>query len=387
MTVFELDTTLEEMKLYPTNRDTILNRFYSDGAYSSKYDYVTREVTKVFKEEIIFTDLPETADMYHSNYLEYLSDTHRSHRKIVLTPDIVWYTILCEIAKYVKAFPEEHRSLFTKHPGKTEIIVPCSDEYEPLRMDDIYHAMKDFIPSSTHAFFPKFTTTTENSRMACMGAFLETLSPYYSYGMLLCGHISIRVEGTIEDWDKLFDSLNELIVIFNEVESELASFMTFTVTPIILSIKNALKKKDSSYFKEMFTQKKCGSGHEVLVDGWFANLFKDQPSMKKPENYSSHITVVPYFTLPSNSQWNMVFALTHSNRDKDGFMVPQFSRAQVLKLLEPKFVKIPREPFEVKEVKVADNASGTALKANWKIVQAPMESYFLAPFIPQNLKD
>lgn len=344
MTVFTFDETLKEYNYNSESRFTTEYKFYSDGAITNKYDPVTRESTRIVKERIVFTDLPETADAFHTNYMGYLSHTYEVHRKIVLTPDIIWYTIICEIAKYVKEFPKEHRSLFTKSPGKTEIIVQCNSEFEPLRMDDIYHAMKDFIPTSTRAFFPKFTTTTENSRMACLGAFLETMSPYYSYGMLLCGHIAIRVDGTQEDWDNLFDSLNELIVIFNSIESDLSAFLTFSVAPVIVGIKNALKKKDGSYFKEIFTQQKCGSGHEFLVDGWFSKLFIDQPSMKKPENYSSHVTVVPYFTLPSNSQWRMVFALTHSNKDKDGFMVPEFSRAQVLKLMEPVHTTCVKNP-------------------------------------------
>jgi hypothetical protein len=41
------------------------------------------------------------------------------------------------------------------------------------------------------------------------------------------------------------------------------------------------------------------------------------------------VTKVPYKTLPSETEWNLCFGLFHSNRDDEGFMVPEFSRVQV----------------------------------------------------------
>ena len=48
------------------------------------------------------------------------------------------------------------------------------------------------------------------------------------------------------------------------------------------------------------------------------------------------LTKVPYKTLPSETEWNLCFGLFHSNRDDEGFMVPDFSWVQVQKLPEPR---------------------------------------------------
>ena len=48
------------------------------------------------------------------------------------------------------------------------------------------------------------------------------------------------------------------------------------------------------------------------------------------------MTKVPYKTLPSETEWNLYFGLFHSNRDDEGFMVPDFSWVQVQKLPEPR---------------------------------------------------
>jgi hypothetical protein len=53
-------------------------------------------------------------------------------------------------------------------------------------------------------------------------------------------------------------------------------------------------------------------------------------------NFPAHITKVPYKTLPSQTEGNLCFGLFHSNRDQDGFMVPDFSWVQVQKLAQPR---------------------------------------------------
>ena len=40
-------------------------------------------------------------------------------------------------------------------------------------------------------------------------------------------------------------------------------------------------------------------------------------------------------TTTAGTEWNLCFGLFHSNRDDEGFMVPDFSRVQVKKLAEP----------------------------------------------------
>ena len=41
------------------------------------------------------------------------------------------------------------------------------------------------------------------------------------------------------------------------------------------------------------------------------------------------MTKVPYSIQPGGTEWNLCFGLFHSNRDDEGFMVPDFSRVQV----------------------------------------------------------
>lgn len=335
--VLDLDNVAEITPRNPKTRDSLENRFYSEDA--KKWDWKARTTT--LTEDIYTNTIPEKADLYHYNYLSYLQECYGTHRKIVLAPHTMWHTIMCEIANFVTANPKQHQSIFTRAIGdeKINIIVECASEYEPLRMDEIYVKMLELVPVNTELFLPNFSTLTERSRLAILGAFLETCSPYYNYMMLACGFPQIRIDGTKEDWVLISYNLMELIKEFKKVDSKIADYLTKNVSPIIAKIIEAMTTPDKDWFKQIFTQKRCGSGSQYFVNGWYTDLFMDgRPGQPKVSNFPVHITKVPYITLPSSTKWNLFFSLSHSFRDDDGFMVPDFGQVQVQKLAEPKVI-------------------------------------------------
>jgi hypothetical protein len=339
MTVIELlDSELSPIIRHQVKglHEYVLNRCLSPDARNYNWKDRTTTVT----EEVFASNLPETASSFHTNYLEYLQDAYSVHHKIVIAPHHFWYSILCEIAQTVVSTPDLHRSLFTRDPaGKIDIIVPCSSETEPLRMDALYKEMIGYIPIDTDLFLPTFTTSTEMSKLASLAAFLETCSPYYSYMMLLCGYPAVRLDGTKADWEMVTTKLVSLGDEFLHIKSPLGPWVTDTICPIAEKLLGALDNKNVDWLRQIFTQQKCGSGSQYVVDGWFSRLFIKQPEgLPEVCNFPSHISKVPYTTLPSGTKWNMCFALTHSNRDADGFMVPDYSWVQVRKLAEPKVI-------------------------------------------------
>ncbi len=339
MTVIELDRDLVPVKPHQDKgaRQYILNRCLTPEA--RQYNY--RDKTTTITEEVFATSLPEAAPLFHTNYLEYLQGNYGQHNKIVLAPHHFWYSILAEIAQAVVSAPDIHRPLFTRDPkGKIDIIVPCASETEPLRMDALYNEMIGYIPVDTDLFLPSFTTSTEMSRLASLAAFLETCSPYYNYMMLACGYPAIRLDGTRYDWDKVVAKLTSLGDEFLRVKSPAGPWIIENVVPIALKILGALDGKNVEWLKQIFTQERCGSGSQYEVDGWFSRIFMNQPKrLREVMNFPSHISKVPYKTLPSGTEWNMCFALTHSNLDNDGFMSPDYSWVQVRKLAQPLIIR------------------------------------------------
>jgi len=327
MTTLVLDRTLKEVE-------------WNDTHYPRPDVKKKIEAGCLTEKEIVFAStVPDGADLYHKNYLDYLSRTFGYHNSIVLAPQHFWYTGLCEIAQTVMKQPETHRKLFTRDPeGKTDIIVRCDYESEPLRMDAIYQEMIGLVPIDTTLFLPTFSTETEMSRMASLAAFLETCSPYYNYVMISCGHPRVQLLGTTEDWEAIVSRLDQLEREFaDSANSPIPKWISGSMLPAATKLREALDGKNEDWFRDIFTEQRCGSGGQKTVDGWFSRLFMKQPKgMREVTNFPTHVTKVPYKTLPSETVWNLCFGLFHSNRDDEGFMVPDFSRVQVKKLTEPR---------------------------------------------------
>lgn len=88
---------------------------------------------------------------------------------------------------------------------------------------------------------------------------------------------------------------------------------------------------DRAFWSEVYRDKRCGSGSQFFVDGWWARtMFMTFPQqLPEAANFSRHITKVPYTILPTNQKWKLCFGLTHSYEDAEGFFHPRFSRVQV----------------------------------------------------------
>jgi hypothetical protein len=341
MTTLVLNRTLKEVEWNDTHypRPRVKKEIEAGCLAKNAVERNWNTKTTTEKEIVFASTLPDGADLYHKNYLGYLSRTFGHHNSIVLAPQQFWYTGLCEIAQTVVNEPETHRKLFTRDPeGKIDIIVPCADESEPLRMDEIYQEMIGLVTIDTTLFLPTFSTETEMSRMASLAAFLETCSPYYNYMMITCGHPRVKLLGTTEDWEAIVSRLDELEREFADCPSSpIPKWISGSMLPAATKLREALDGKNEDWFREIFTEQRCGSGGQKTVDGWFSRLFMKQPKgMREVTNFPTHVTKVPYKTLPSETEWNLCFGLFHSNRDDEGFMVPDFSRVQVKKLTEPR---------------------------------------------------
>lgn len=338
MTVLTLDQTLEPIapRSYPGDnpRERVIQRCLSDGART--YDWKTKTTTET--ELVHATSIPETADAFHANYLGYLQHGWAHHRSIVLAPQHFWYTTVAEIARAVKANADLHRPIFTRDPaGKIDIIVPCASETEPLRLDAIYGEIVGHVPVDVDLFLPTFSTQTESSRLATLAAFLEAASPYYNYMMLACGFPAIRLEGTATDWGVVLTRTATLAAEFNGIGSPIGKWLETTVGPTAEKILAALNGGNPDWFRSIFSQKRCGSGSQHILSGWWSNLFMGpRKGIGDLGDYPPHITKVPYTTLPSGAEWNLCFALTHSVFDADGFLVPDFGWVQVRKLSTPR---------------------------------------------------
>src|SRR5690606_19005272 len=121
-------------------------------------------------------------------------------------------------------------------------------------------------PTNVKHFLPEFSTLNQGARLAHSAAFLDLVSPYYDYGMMMCGIPKVRVLGTGADWKLMADSIVELKKVLSKADKYLSSCLD--------GVETILKNLNSEEFwKEMFYTERCGSGSQYLMQGWINKFY------------------------------------------------------------------------------------------------------------------
>lgn len=291
---------------------------------AGKFDWRT-QTTADAKEWFLGATFADGFFLGHTNYMEYLCQAYAQHHSIVLTPDILWHSILCEIAAVVRAKPDLYATLFTTTPGaKQAIVLPsCGEEELPLRA--LVEELRNRVPTNTDDFLPSFSTTDEAALFVRYAAFADVCSPYYSYMTLACGYPAIDVRGEPTDYARISTCATQLAINFSEVgDTVLASYLMDKIVPLIADIVEATVDGNAAFFNSILTTQRCGSGGEVQVDGWWPErMYVKTYKNEKPENIPTHIARVEWKNLDSGRAFSLNGGLFTSTNE-DGFAVPQW---------------------------------------------------------------
>lgn len=321
---------------------------------------------------------------FHNNFLEYLELAWGGHRGVVLSPDIFWYTVLCELANIIKDSPDKYRHLFTTTPKKTEILVQ-SDSLTVLPMDKISSALKTLIPDKfADSFLQRFSTTDDDSSGAMQSAFADAVSPFYDYGMFLCGIPFINLTGEKDDWMKIKESWSKIHQAFKDNGDYFCE-----VSKIIDGIIEHFSGNGGIDFKKMFYLERCGSGHQVEVRGWIQKLFTKIPEdVQYSCNFPTHVSQVNYKQVDTQKNYQMHQGL-FTSIPEDDLLVPSFGRI-IFEVSPHEVKKEETEPKEKTDRLELDTSKVEAktrkLKANWTVEQEQDKvTYIFAPYIPIGL--
>lgn len=265
--------------------------------------------------------------IFHKNYMDYLSTCYGSHYGYVISPELIWYMLLCEVSGHIKEFSTEYASLFTETPEKKQrlAVMKSSDSPETLDLTSIVDLLKAVVPSDISSFLPTFTTDTPESTFAHNAAFCDAMSPYYDYAMYCCGFPSVTVKGTVEDWQKIIDSIGDISSLLPEMSSDYTTGVQETVQNIINSYSmDAVGAAD--FFNSIFTLERCGSGGQVEVNGWITKFYMNRPMVKYTHNYSTHVSHVEYKDLDTDIDYVISTGIFGSTFDEETQVAtPNFS--------------------------------------------------------------
>lgn len=183
----------------------------------------TRELMRFLLRDFDSYDTPEPLCLsgYNSESLVDTSQYHAlfstihqafsEHRPLVLSPDMIWITILQGFAQHVKNNTEKLRALLVSHTGKKDLMVFREETFVESPEYDWQGVIHDFakvlsenVPESYSNLISDFSTTGPLERVVSEVAVLDVFQSYFEYIMYAgCGIPYITLEGSVDDWKKL----------------------------------------------------------------------------------------------------------------------------------------------------------------------------------------
>lgn len=253
-------------------------------------------------------------DVIHRNFLDYLVLCWGRHYGVVISPTILWNMVLSNLAFEVNRVPDTYRKYFTDSDEKKEIVVTQGGYLIDPQL--LINKLRGLIPDDNMGdFFPKFSTDGDMSVLANQIAFLDMVSPYYNYGMLLCGIPKVKVLGTNEDWQWFMNHLGKLTGLLEEANDYLVG----------VAVRVAEIAQETADYSELFSLERCGSGSQVEVTGWIRDFFIEQPRVPYPENFVSCISKIDYKNYNEGGKEYRLYAGLFTSKVEDGYLVPAFN--------------------------------------------------------------
>ncbi len=140
------------------------------------------------------------------------------HKRLVITPDMIWIAILQQLTIHVSKNSEQLRSKFVSFDGE-QIIKVQRDEFRlGLKNDwvgvfsEFSSKIKEYIGDENHSnLILDFSTTTATTKAAMEVALMDVVKSYFKYEVhTMCGIPEFEIHGTKEDWTKMLNAVKYL---------------------------------------------------------------------------------------------------------------------------------------------------------------------------------
>ncbi len=219
----------------------------------------------------------------YSNKNGFFQAVHRAygeHRSLVITPDMVWLTIVQGFSRHVNQNSEALRGHFVRHEGKKPLIVNM-DGHIQLGNDQsdwewAFRQFQDSIAANTNAEVAstvagRFSGTDTDASVAFDIALMDAMQSYFSYwGTLSCGIPEIILEGTPADWQQVEERTARL------AQYDLQWWIS-DLQPILAEFTRAAKGQPNRDFWVNIVRDLhdfgCGDPSETFLTGWIMRFF------------------------------------------------------------------------------------------------------------------
>ncbi|MFJ4189498.1 DUF4419 domain-containing protein [Kitasatospora sp. NPDC089509] len=298
-----------------------------------------------------------------------LRGTHAAfadHLPLSLSPDVLWYAVVHEIAVHVRMYPPRYRALFGGADRSRTLVVrddslagpdptASGPEWAPEWAPDWARSIRlvrgpltaALGPEPVELFRPSFSTTTADDEASVLVTLMDVVSPYYDFRWeTRCGIPRVRLEGTAADWALLADRVGALAERFDWLAPWFAE-----LRPVLAEIAATAAggPVDERFWRSLYKWESVSGGPRVT--GWLTAFFAhtqtpDGPRLRQTfgwreaaesayhrdafavNDFPSHLSVVPFVWDRLGFERSMIFVAGVLGIERDGeFLRPRLGHA------------------------------------------------------------
>lgn len=260
----------------------------------NQYWSTVLEKSQIKVKECVFTD--NQKDVYNfthfgSALLDTLQDAYQQHRPIALDPDDLFFALLQAVSMMVNQNSEAVRQKMVHHDGKKQILVESSTLLPWPTVMDLFteKARENMTPESRDKYSATFSTTNKYQKFSYDVVLMETTQNFFDFVYRTrCGIPSVRLNGTLKDWELLKQKSVDAITIVNHPRWREKIEELFDKILLAFSNDETDRKKTAEFFGSIFKYEQArGSGCDYIT-GWIAYFFPFHVN-----RYSEEVKLLP----------------------------------------------------------------------------------------------
>lgn len=246
---------------------------------------------------VVSHDLDESHTRHVLGFAGYLRACWERHLGVVLSPSMLMFVTLSQMAKHIKANADKYRALFTgqEQDGGRKTLLFANHTYESLTAEIILERLKTELAATSNVdvalFCPQFSDSSDKVREATAACFCEAMESYFEYQSYMCGLAKVRVVGTSDDWALAAKTCERLGAIFTGAEAQLNA-QAWLYRHIWLS------RSDPAQLKRLFRIDICSSAHDTMT-GELVTLYNLTADIKRS---ADDLPVAPHDALTESAR-------------------------------------------------------------------------------------